>query len=454
MYILSIKLIKTHFFRYVALLVHSLTRRKAIVNRLSKLGLCINYDRVLQINTNVGNSICNLYARDKVVCPPQLPKKLFVTTAVDNVDHNLSSTGAKGSFHGTSISINVHPNSNDILPENERLPVFAKSKEKKMKPLPKEYSVVEPYQIPNLENISVPTYDIEHSKNSEVFVEALKTENEWLTTVETIIDGDVSSSMENITWSSFFGQRVKDRPVIVDKTALLPLLHENVNSAATVRHAMKLTIKHTEFLNPGQKPVLYGDQPIFAIGKEIQWFNPQEFGEDKITIMFGGLHIEKNFLACIGDWLKGSEWDIAISEANIFTSGTAQSCLNASHITNTRMTHQITAAVLYIMKNVEFKKTGLSKENFKKWEEEREKNNPQFLYWNTTLKLELTLLVFIKAIRERNFSLYVSSLEEMIPWFFALDHYHYARWIAVHIRDMKNLYTLNPDTWIKFCEGK
>ena len=42
---------------------------------------------------------------------------------------------------------------------------------------------------------------------------------------------------------------------------------------------------------------------------------------------------------------------------------------------------------------------------------------------------------------ERNFSLYLDSLKEIIPWFFALDHYHYAQWMPVHTCDMENLPT-------------
>jgi len=30
-------------------------------------------------------------------------------------------------------------------------------------------------------------------------------------------------------------------------------------------------------------------------------------------------------------------------------------------------------------------------------------------------------------------------MEKLAPLFFAMDHVNYARWISVHIRDMKNL---------------
>ena len=41
-----------------------------------------------------------------------------------------------------------------------------------------------------------------------------------------------------------------------------------------------------------------------------------------------------------------------------------------------------------------------------------------------------------------------------MPWFFALDHYNYARWVPVHLRDMGSLPTSIKDqfevngTWV------
>ena len=45
----------------------------------------------------------------------------------------------------------------------------------------------------------------------------------------------------------------------------------------------------------------------------------------------------------------------------------------------------------------------------------------------------------IRAHRDHNFSLYVESLKELTPWFFALDHPNYARWLPVHINDMEHI---------------
>ena len=42
---------------------------------------------------------------------------------------------------------------------------------------------------------------------------------------------------------------------------------------------------------------------------------------------------------------------------------------------------------------------------------------------------------------EKNFPLYVEALEAIVGFFFAFDHYHYVRWVPVHIHDMSSLPT-------------
>lgn len=83
-----------------------------------------------------------------------------------------------------------------------------------------------------------------------------------------------------------------------------------------------------EQLNPGQVPVIAFDQPLFAVGKEIQWLWPSDYGENKFVIVFEGLHIEMAFLKVIGDWLEGSGWTVILADANVATPGTAVSFLS------------------------------------------------------------------------------------------------------------------------------
>ena len=90
---------------------------------------------------------------------------------------------------------------------------------------------------------------------------------------------------------------------------------------------------------------------------------------------------------------------------------------------------------------------------FKVWCQTRSEQHPQFYYWNTVMELELLMLQFIRSLREGNFNLYLDSLNQLAPWFFALDRVHYARWLPVHIRDMNVLNSTHPSIHSEFQKG-
>jgi len=62
----------------------------------------------------------------------------------------------------------------------------------------------------------------------------------------------------------------------------------------------------------------------------VKW--PQEYGEQKFVIVFGGLHIEMAALKTLCDWLQESRCVQVLVQAEITSAGAADSFLQASHI--------------------------------------------------------------------------------------------------------------------------
>ena len=151
-----------------------------------------------------------------------------------------------------------------------------------------------------------------------------------------------------MSWSAFHSCRddcsSSDPPTAT--SSLLPLFQEDAATVAMVRHSLDVIKKLVDITNPGQSPVVTVDQPVFAIAKNVQWKWPLEYGEAKIVMMFGGLHIELAVLKTLGDLLKCSGWTSALVHAGVATASIADSLLTAAHITRTRRSHQITACVL------------------------------------------------------------------------------------------------------------
>ena len=72
--------------------------------------------------------------------------------------------------------------------------------------------------------------------------------------------------------------------------------------------------------------------------------------------------------------------------------------------------------------------------------------HPPFGYWSMALELELQLLPFLKSVWSGSLSMYKNALKQLLQWFFALDHYHYARWFTFHWYEMLTINQTNPNT--------
>ena len=103
-----------------------------------------------------------------------------------------------------------------------------------------------------------------------------------------------------------------------------------------------------------------------------------------------------------------------------------------------RHAHQVTVLALQKLKREAFSQRGDEKQISAR-EDQRRRRSPTFLFWNIISEYETLVLIAIHAHHQRNLSLYIEAMEELIPLIFALDHVNYARWAPIHIRDMKSL---------------
>ena len=446
---------ETPFAVYVGLKVYAKTRKRELIDKLHENGLSISYDRVLEITGKLGETVIQQYVEEDVVCPPVLRKGLFTTAAVDNIDHNPTATTATTSFHGTSISMFQHP-CKENRGEERYSPEIADSKTRKVPELPEHYTNIAPAYFkknptPTLvDDVSLP--------DPSLFQRNIMIEYEWLEKVQETTEVNDES---NITWSAYHARQEKTSECKTSITSLLPLLRDQAHSIATIKHAMKKIREAVAFLNPGQTPVLAADQPLYALAKQIQWYWPDEYGEDKFVIMFGGLHIEMTVLKSIGSMLQDSGWTSALVEADVASSGTADSFLSATSVTKTRQAHQVTACSLFqLLKKVysayiaEHSADGDEEAScFEQWCDNRKKESPQFAFWFSILNMELTIFTLVRAFREGNFNLYRESLSEVLPFFFANNNVNYARWLPIHLRDMMSLEKQHPEVAKEFHNG-
>lgn len=450
---------------YIGVSLHAQTRKRDLVDSLSKLGISISYDRVLSISTDVGNAVCRRFEEEGVVCPTKLRKDLFTTAAIDNIDHNPSSNTAQGAFHGTGISLFQNMDSTNTGQERDVtvMECGGQLSTKSICCLPDWYAEVPPCILRNTAETAPKANIPQREQRPCEFEKAKKEEYEWLRAVERVTrttqDNNQPEPECSVTWSGYHSiMQQGDCSTLPAISSIFPLFSYEAKSVAMIRHAMNVIKSAIEFLNPGQIPVITVDQPLYSVAKQIQWNWPDTHGEQQFVIIPGGLHIEMATLSFLGDLLEDSGWTSALVQANIASPGVANAFLKGSNVKRARHAHEVTASALFCLLNKAFhmfKDKGLIAQSmsFDDWCSDHSTLYPQFQFWYTTLQLELIYLLFVRSLRESNFSLYISVLHKIVPWFFSLNHINYARWLPVHLQDIQVLQHKLPQVYQELNKG-
>ena len=201
--------------------------------------------------------MCKNYLQEGIVCPLKLVPGLFTTSAIDNIDHNPSSTTERGSFHGTLISIFQHPEEHV---EKYVLDIDCNADNKSVSnlKLPTSYTDILPTKGGQPKPCALELDMSQFETNPSTLPDA----SEWMTkliTSDTLLEDRQSFSRLYLKKSS------RDHTKAICQ--LLPLLADSVNTLAMVRHCIKVIIQITQKLCPGQINIITADQPVYALGR-------------------------------------------------------------------------------------------------------------------------------------------------------------------------------------------
>ena len=153
--------------------------------------------------------------------------------------------------------------------------------------------------------------------------------------------------------------------------------------------------------------------------------------------MFGGLHIEQCLLVIHGQLIHGS----GLPEVNV-----------QNQIKRGRYCIQVVLCALY-QKLCDAVKKDESPLHPLQWLEEKSKTSGMCYFWRMVINLQIEILIFVRSLCEGNFPVYVQTMRNLLKWFFALDHYNYARWLTVHIFHLLSLPITHPDVYQNTLKG-
>ena len=223
-----------------------------------KLGVSVSYSRIIELE-NLAGSVYDRFQSEGIVCPINLRKGLYTVGALDNIDHNPSSTTAQGSFHGTGISVFQFPTVSNPEQPLAINPEFIGTCS------PEDYTTVPAISF-QTNTLAVPV--AESLANFQGYLnEAQKEESKWIEHGIQLLAKSVIENKDFISWAAFHASLQPISVYSPSLISLLPLFYEKAATLSMVKHGMDIQIKITNHLNPGQIPVMTFDQPLFALAK-------------------------------------------------------------------------------------------------------------------------------------------------------------------------------------------
>ena len=245
---------------YNAVKVYLHTRKERLVDSLHQEGLAVSIDCLRTISVDIANSVIEHWAQIGAVVPLKMNAGFFTTVALNNLDHNLTSTTARSSFHGTRISLAHHEFSGAGALTTSILNPSVMGK-RAVSPLPAEYTNIPEVSLTKDETISVPLYDenINITPTSRSLQDVLVDAYKWLE------HGNVNiESAEWISWTAYTASLTSSLSSFNAISQMLPMFSESSSTPAMVFHGMNVIKAAIHHLDPGQISVMAVNQPLYT----------------------------------------------------------------------------------------------------------------------------------------------------------------------------------------------
>ena len=470
----------------IGLSVHQMTRSKEVIQLLHAAGHSISYDKVLRVDTSLGNSALASYEEDGVFIPrafKEVPLNGYVKYGNDNVDKNIDTLDGKGSFHGSQTVAFCRS-----VPNHKPPGIHVEMKQARKLTIPPDFQQMKHVDIGNVkpkvafaENVNLEWY---------TFDEELKKTAESKDLAWVLSRLHNPNNQKVPSWTGF-NHTVSNKNYSKTIVGTLPLIDAPAHDYDTIWTVMMNCMTMTEKL--GQKyTVVTFDQQLYCKAKMLQWYKPEEL--KNVVVMLGGFHTQMNYGKCIGQFLEDGGMKDVWVESEVYGDVTADRILAGKDWNKMINAHKLVLESLWqilwpkfmewmnqngilidadidqlcadISESFEHKNKkdaqAAYEKLFPKIEammadiakfDEANSEDPTFMYWRQYMGMVGVLLRFTRAIREGDWMLYLSTFAEMIPHFAAFSHTNYTRWGAVFLADMKLLEHTAPEVYQGFING-
>ena len=302
------------------------------------------------------------------------------------------------------------------------------------------------------------------------------------------------NSSENQTISSWTGFNilVRNKHVVAkDSVGYLSTINAPATDMYTVYQVLTKSLQIKETLRL-QSIVVVFDQALYAKATEIKWKHSAQFSA--IVLRMGVFHTICTFLAVIGKGFQDAGLRDVCVESGVIADGSAAGVLEGRGYNRAIRFHKLMFEAL----------NRLAWNGFQRWIEERHEDKkplvddimkglkqlidstcePEFKdvmssplfeevsqlflsysnhlrhsngklskLWMSYVDIVEALLGLIRATREGNWSMHLSSVREIVPWCFAYDNVNYARYLSAYLSEMSPLPEEHPDAFKYVSSG-
>ena len=292
------------------------------------------------------------------------------------------------------------------------------------------------------------------------------------------------------SWTGF-NLSVREQPVSKDNVGYLPTVDAPATDMDTVHEVLVRSLKIKDSLRL-QSIVVVFDQALYAKATEIQWKHSEKFKD--LVLRMGVFHTTCTLLSIVGKRFQDAGLRDLCVESGVIAEGSVSGVLDGRRYNRAVRCHKLMYEALmrlawkgfqsWVEENhpdkrgtvdVFFDSLDELYENTCANEFEEKMTSPGFAkfvelfdnylkylrlekgklsqFWMSYLDLVEILLGLLRASREGNWELHLSSVRQMIPWCFAYDNLNYARYLSAYVSEMSHLEKEHPEISEYFRSG-
>ncbi|KAJ4940926.1 hypothetical protein JOQ06_027216 [Pogonophryne albipinna] len=265
------------------------------------------------------------------------------------------------------------------------------------------------------------------------------------------------------------------KDALVDMLPDSSVIEASPTEMSTVNTILKRSVQIADQLELDHI-VLVFDQAIYAKAQQIRWKDVEL--TKRLVIRLGEFHTCMSYLSILGKRFGDAGLQDILIESEVVAPGSINGVLNGHHYNRSMRAHKLLYESLQRIRFITFMDSLPPQERaacmdfitemecafpdrlmdvlsadqrfdnmcskYADFVQRRSTENATFAFWSSYIDMMQLLLLFVRATRESNWQLHLSTVRLMMPWFFAYDRVNYARYLPAYWLEMMNLPVTHP----------